>query len=290
MEKAKILILSGDGMAGNMIKTFLEEKGYDVYVTSRKKTDEKKYFFDVLNGYEELERILEKIKPKFVINCIGVLNQFAEENKPGAVLINSFLPHYADSLSNKYGYKFIHISTDCVFSGEKGGYIENDLTDAASFYGKSKALGEVKNDRNVTFRTSIVGPDTNENGIGLFNWFIRQSGEVNGFTKAIWSGVTTLELAKVIEKSFESDVTGLFHLVNNKSINKYDLLVLFKNGMDKNIIINKDESYVNDKSIVNTRGDYDFKIPDYETMVEEMCQWIKNHPDKYNSIISYAKS
>ncbi|MDO8241162.1 MAG: SDR family oxidoreductase [Candidatus Moranbacteria bacterium] len=281
----KILILGADGMAGNMIKTFLEEKEYDVYATTRKETMEKNSFFDVLGDFKELEVIIDRIEPNFVINCIGVLNQFAEDNKSGAVLINSFLPHYIDSLSEKYQFKFVHISTDCVFSGEKGDYGETDFADATSFYGKTKSLGEVNNERSVTFRTSIVGPDVNEKGLGLFNWFMQQKGETKGFSKVIWTGVTTLELAKAIEKSFDWNVTGLYHLVNNEKINKYDLLNLFKKYMSKDIVIKEDSAYVSNKSLINSRTDFDFQIPTYETMIEEMSEWIDNHEEKYKQII-----
>jgi dTDP-4-dehydrorhamnose reductase len=233
--------------------------------------------------------IIEKINPNFVINCIGVLNQFAEENKSGAVLINSFFPHFIDSLAEKNGFKFIHISTDCVFSGEKGDYSETDFADAASFYGRTKSLGEVNNERSVTFRTSIVGPDINEKGIGLFNWFMKQEGETRGFTNVIWTGVTTLQLAKAIEKSFDLNVTGLYHLVNNGKISKYDLLLLFKKYMNKNIDIRKDESQVSKKTLINTRKDLDFCVPTYDDMVREMSEWIFGHEEKYKQIIINAK-
>jgi dTDP-4-dehydrorhamnose reductase len=195
------------------------------------------------------------------------------------------LPHYLDKLSAEYQFKFIHISTDCVFSGQKGDYDEEDFTDATSFYGRTKSLGEIKNDRNLTFRTSIVGPDIKENGIGLFNWFMKQDGQVKGFNNVIWTGVTTLELAKSIEKSFDLEITGLYHLVNNQKINKYDLLMLFKKYMNKEIEISKDDSYISDKSIINTRTDFDFKIPSYEKMIEEMSIWINKNKEKYRIIL-----
>jgi len=289
MDMKKILILGGDGMAGNMIRTYLEEMQYDVYVTTRKVTEGKNFFFDVLSDFRALEEILDTIRPDFVINSIGVLNQFAEENKSGAVLINSFLPHYVDSLIAEYHFKFIHISTDCVFSGDRGDYTEDDFADAISFYGRTKSLGEVKNERSVTFRTSIVGPDINEKGIGLFNWFMKQKGETKGYSKVLWAGVTTLELAKAIEKSFHSDITGLYHLVNNEKISKYDLLNLFKKSMQKNIEIIEEGASVNDKSIISTRTDFSFDIPSYEKMIDEMAQWIFDHPEKYNSIVVNAK-
>lgn len=277
----KILILGADGMAGHIIVDYLEEKGYGVFTTSRKNAEGKNSHFDVIENIKELENILNKIKPEIVINCIGVLNKFAEENKPEAVLINSFLPHYVDSLSKKYNFKLVHISTDCVFSGAKGDYSETDLADAPSFYGRTKSLGEVNNDKNLTFRTSIVGPDMNKNGIGLFQWFMKQEGEIKGFSQAIWTGVTTLELAKAIEKSFSLNVSGLYHLVNNQKINKYDLLNLFKKYMGKDILIKKDDAYASDKSLINNRKDFNFDIPSYEEMVSEMCEWINKHRGKY---------
>lgn len=289
MNTKKILVLGADGMAGHIVSMYLNEVGYDVFTTTRKADDAKNSRFDVLDDYKDLNRIIDTVKPNFVINCIGVLNQFAEENKPGAVLINSFFPHYVDSLSAQHQFKMIHISTDCVFSGERGGYSETDVTDATSFYGKTKSLGEVNNDRNVTFRTSIVGPDMNEKGIGLFNWFIKQESETKGFSGVIWTGVTTLQLAKAIEKSFDMSITGLYHLVNNQKINKFDLLSLFKKYMKKDIAIKEDASYTSDKSLINNRKGFDFDIPDYDKMVREMSDWIYGHEKKYESVVVNAK-
>ena len=277
----KILILGSDGMAGHIIVDYLESIKYEVFTTSRKEGGKKSFIYDVVSDYGNIKNIINEIKPKFVINCIGVLNQFAENNKSEAVLINSFLPHYLDNLSIEYQFKLIHISTDCVFSGEKGKYKEVDFADASSFYGKSKSLGEVINDRNLTFRTSIVGPDIKENGIGLFNWFMKQSGQINGYNGVIWTGVTTLELAKAIEKSLSMNIVGLYHLVNNQQINKYDLLLLFKKWMNKEIKIVKDDGYVSDKGLVNTRSDFSFDIPNYDEMVKEMSFWINKHKERY---------
>lgn len=284
-----ILILGGDGMAGNMLKTYLEEKGYDVFATSRRKNEERTVHFDVLENHGEMENILRRATPDFVVNCIGVLNQSAEENKAGAVLVNSFLPHYLDSLAIKHNFKLIHISTDCVFSGKMGSYSETDFPDALSFYGRTKSLGELNNGRSLTFRTSIVGPDINEKGIGLFNWFMRQRGEIKGFSNVIWTGVTTLELAKAIEKAFDMNITGLYHLVSNKKINKYELLLLFRKYTGKNIDIKEDGSYVSDKSLVNNRKDFDFNIPGYEEIIKEMCEWIKRHKEKYRQVFLYKE-
>lgn len=277
MDTKKILILGGDGMAGSMVSSFLIEKGHDVHITTRNENDGKSIFFDVLKDYKELEIIIKKINPQFVINCIGVLNQYAEKNKSDAILINSFLPHYIDSISKKLSFKLIHISTDCVFEGDKGSYSETDFPNALSFYGRTKALGEINNEKNLTFRTSIVGPDINTKGIGLFNWFISQKGSIKGFSNVIWTGVTTLELAKAIEKSFNLNLTGLYHLVNNKKINKFELLKLFKKYTHRDIDIEEDDTCTSDKSLVNNRKDFNFEIPSYSDMIEEMCKWINNH-------------
>ena len=282
-EERKILVLGSDGMAGHIIARYLQEAGYVVFTTTRGKTEGKNYHFDVVENYRELERIVSETKPNFVVNCIGVLNQFAEDHHPEAVLINSFLPHFIASLREKKNFKLIHISTDCVFSGSRGKYSETDLPDAVSFYGRTKSLGEVRDEKNVTFRTSIVGPDRNENGIGLFKWFMTQEGAVKGFGKVVWSGVTTLELAKTIERSFDTKVTGLYHLVNNETINKYDLIGLFKKHTGKDVIIERDDSYISDKSLIRTRDDFDFSIPSYEVMVEEMVDWIRAHEELYRS-------
>lgn len=275
----KILIIGSKGMAGHMIKNYLESRNKDeIYSTFRKKENEilneKEFDLDAFNT-EKLREILNTVKPDFVINCIGILNQFAEENPDIAIYVNGYFPHLLDRLSKEYGYKFIHITTDCVFSGKKGNYTENDFRDADSYYGRSKAIGEVNNNRTLTFRTSIIGPDINENGIGLFNWFIKQSGEINGYSNVFWSGVTTLELAKAIETSFEQNISGIYHLTNNEKISKYDLLKLFAKYTGKEIKINKYEDYHSDKTLIDTRKEFNYTVPSYEEMIKEMVEEIK---------------
>jgi len=280
--KEKVLILGGNGMAGHMIRTYFESQNYDVYYTCRNSNNINSFNYDVMENMNELEKILEKTKPNLVINAIGILNKAAEDNHILAVTVNSLLPHYVDSLSEKYNFKFIHMSTDCVNSGSKGQYTENDIPDATSFYGRSKALGEVNNNKNLTIRTSIVGPDINEKGIGLFHWFMNQDGEVNGFTKVIWSGVTTLELAKAMKEAYVQNLTGLYLLVNNETISKYDLISLFKKYMNKDIIINEYSEKEENKSLKCTRTDFNYTVPSYEIMVKEMCEFIEDHKNMYN--------
>ncbi len=276
----KVLVIGSTGMLGHVVKKYLIDKKYDVYETTRNQTN--KYYFDALENIKKIEEIIDSIKPDFVVNCIGILNKKAEDYPSQAILVNSYFPHYLDEMSEKYNYKLIHISTDCVFSGHDGGsYKEDSPKTATTVYGTSKALGEINNNRSLTLRTSIIGPDTNPNGIGLFEWFMKQKDEVHGFRKAFWSGVTTIELAKQIEIAMNSNLTGLYHITNGQKISKYDLLTIIKDVFNKDIKIIPDDNYSCDKSLVVTREDYKFNIPSYHQMIVEMKEWIENNKDIY---------
>lgn len=275
----KVLVIGSTGMLGHVVKKYLIDKKYDVYETTRNQTN--KYYFDALENIKKIEEIIDSIKPDFVVNCIGILNKKAEDYPSQAILVNSYFPHYLDEMSEKYNYKLIHISTDCVFDGHEGNYKEDSPKTATTIYGTSKALGEINNNRSLTLRTSIIGPDTNPNGIGLFEWFMKQKDEVHGFRKAFWSGVTTIELAKQIEIAMNSNLTGLYHVTNGQKISKYDLLTIIKDVFNKDIKIIPDDNYSCDKSLVVTREDYKFNIPSYHQMIVEMKEWIENNKDIY---------
>ena len=178
--------------------------------------------------------------------------------------------------------KLIHISSDCVFEGTRGKYVETDIPDALSYYGRSKALGEVTDTRNLSIRTSIVGPELKENGTGLFHWFMSQEDTVEGYERVIWSGVTTLQLAKAVAADAHFPRTGLYHLVNNHFISKHDLLMLFNQHCRKKPIqIQSNTEISSDKTLLDTGGKGSLEIPDYETMVMEMAEWISAHPQLY---------
>lgn len=275
----KVLVIGSTGMLGHVVKKYLIDKKYDVYETTRNQTN--KYYFDALENIKKIEEIIDSIKPDFIVNCIGILNRKAEDYPSQAILVNSYFPHYLDEISEKYNYKLIHISTDCVFDGHEGNYKEDSPKTATTIYGTSKALGEINNNRSLTLRTSIIGPDTNPNGIGLFEWFMKQKDEVHGFRKAFWSGVTTIELAKQIEIAMNSNLTGLYHITNGQKISKYDLLTIIKDVFNKDIKIIPDDNYSCDKSLVVTREDYKFNIPSYHQMIVEMKEWIENNKDIY---------
>lgn len=284
----RILLLGSDGMLGHVVKTYFEERENEVVCTTRRDKDSQLYF-DITDSVRGIDDIVKRIKPDVLINCIGILNRVAEENKSIAILINSYLPHYLDELSAKEGFKFVHVSTDCVFDGAVGGYDESSLPNAKDMYGRSKALGEVINDRSVTLRTSIVGPDMNENGIGLFKWFMDQNGEVGGYDEVIWTGVTTIWFAKCMEIAIEKKLTGLHHCVNNEMIDKYSLLNLFKKYFDKDITINHNPDVVSKKTLIRTDASYGFPIPSYDQMVKEMREWVLDHKELYPDLVKGMK-
>jgi dTDP-4-dehydrorhamnose reductase len=276
----KLLVLGGDGMLGHVLKLYFQEGGHEVKTSSRR--DGGDYHLDATKNLSDVKKYIQDFKPDAVINCIGVLNKVAEDNKSLAVKVNSYLPHYVDEVCREKAVKFVHISTDCVFDGKAaGGYTEDSFRTATDFYGRSKALGEVNNDSSVTLRTSIVGPDPNRNGIGLFQWFMNQENETNGYDKVIWTGVTTIELAKSIEKAINNNLSGLRHVVNNQKINKYDLLNLFKKHFKKDIKINRKSDYVSDKSLIRIT-DFDFGIASYDQMIKEMAEWVTKHESIYS--------
>lgn len=278
----KVLLLGSAGMAGQILKVeFLKhaDKIELVDIARNSKISVPAIYLD-LSNFKELEMVINKGCFDFIINCAGVLNNYAEENPDQAILINSYLPHFLEKITSKSATKLIHISTDCVFSGNLGGYTESDLKDGVGFYAQSKALGEIINSKDLTIRTSIIGPDMNVNGIGLFKWINDQRGIIKGFSRVYWSGVTTIELAKVILELINrsSMPTGIIHLTNNSKLSKFELLNLIKDVFNLNYIqIVENDNYVVDKSIVNTRNDIDFKVPGYLDMILEMKEWIKEN-------------
>jgi len=278
----KVLILGGTGMAGHTISIYFKEAGHDVTAFSRSKVDYCKNVNGDITDFENLKKIINEGQYDAIINAIGILNQDAEDHKSNAVLLNSYLPHFLSDTTKEMKTRVIHMSTDCVFSGKTGGYSETSFRDGETFYDRSKALGELENNKDLTFRNSIIGPDMSERGIGLFNWFMKQEGQINGFTKAIWTGVTTLTLAKAMEQALKENLTGLYNLVNNETISKYELLKLFNKYMkDDQIEIIPSDNLSLDKSLINNLTDFSFKVPSYEYMVVEMKEWIDIHKDLY---------
>lgn len=280
----KILVLGCNGMAGHMISLYFQEHNYDIIGFARQQSPflNRSIIGDAAN-MELIKRIVIEENFDAVINCIGLLNQFAENNKTMAILLNSYLPHYLSEITKNMGTRIIHMSTDCVFAGNTGPYFEDSLPNGTSFYDRSKALGEINTSKDLTFRNSIVGPDIKPTGIGLFNWFMKQKNPIEGYTGAIWTGVTTYTLAKAMEQALKENLTGIYNLVNNESISKYDLLQLFnKYFRDGKINISPNDKLKLDKSLRRKRNDFSFIVPSYEQQIAEMAKWCAKHKSVYS--------
>jgi dTDP-4-dehydrorhamnose reductase len=280
--KKNIVILGSQGMAGHIMAEVLDTTNeYEIFGVARQSG---KYVDKVLDvtDFKSLEKYLEHVKPSHVINCIGALVSQSRNDVPTAILLNSYLPNFLSQLGNKLDFKLIHISTDCVFSGKDGQYTEASYRDGDDNYARTKALGEIINDKDLTIRTSIIGSEIKSNGTGLLDWFFKQNGIIKGYTQAYWSGVTTLELANATKEFIKQDVTGLYQLCPKEKISKYDLLKLFAKVWDKNIEVTPFEDYKVDKSLVCTRNDFKYPKPEFEKMLIETKQWMEEHSSYYS--------
>jgi len=280
----KVLVLGSTGLIGHQVFNYLQSNGqYDLYnFAYRKKLQKDTVIIDARIEEKFLENIRD-ISPDFIINCIGILINGANLNPENAIFLNTYMPHRLARLADQISAKLIHISTDCVFSGNKGTtYIETDTKDGFGVYAKTKGLGEVISENHLTLRTSVVGPELKNDGEELFHWFMNQTGTIDGYTKSIWSGVTTLELSKAVEFSIRTGITGLHHVTNNASINKYDLLRLFQKHTEKDISIKAVDGKKSDKSFIDTRGLLDYKIPTYDQMISDMVKLMVDKKELYS--------
>lgn len=274
----KVLILGSTGLIGHQIYDYLEK--YSSYHLSnfayRNRLNKSTVQIDAYQINTFLKAI-EEIKPNYIINCIGILIDEADDEIERTIYINALMPHKLMNLADKIKAKLIHMSTDCVFSGYKSqSYVESDFKDGKDTYAKTKGLGEVINENHLTIRTSVVGPELKKDGNELFNWFMQQSDDIYGYSNVYWSGVTTFELAKAVHWAIESNITGLYHLTNNMKISKNDLLNLFKKYTNKDIIITPSSLEKIDKSFLDTRLLVDYKIPNYNKMISDMVEFIQS--------------
>jgi dTDP-4-dehydrorhamnose reductase len=279
----KILILGAAGMAGHMISLYFKTlpQKYEVFdVCHTVKLDESSITIDV-HDLNSINTIVEKINPDIVINSIGILNKNAEEDPSNTIFVNSYFPRYLEKQFKNTNIKLIHLSTDCVFSGDTGNYSEVSITDGKDLYAKTKILGEINNNKDLTVRTSIIGPELKYNGTGLFHWFMKQNGMVSGYSKVIWSGITTLELAKCLDSMIESNLSGLYNLTSKTPINKYELIKIISSVFVKNIVIEKFEEIQNDKSLISIRKDFLIELPAYIKMISELKNWMIENRQLY---------
>lgn len=292
MTEHKVLLIGSKGMAGHVLYHYLKEQGVDVEDISR----DDKYFpstwhLDITN-VAAVEEVIAAGAYSAIVNCIGILNADAESNPAKAILLNSHFPHALAHAAAKTNSRLIHISTDCVFNGKRGGYVESDVKDGEGFYARTKALGEVEYGPHLTIRTSIIGPELKTDGIGLLNWFLSQAGVIKGYDRAFWTGLTTTELAKAVHTFlFKPELTGLIHLVPKEKISKYDLLTCFLDILGNNRLetIEVNNSYAVDKSLLSTRQDIGYNVPDYRQMLRELKSWMNEHPQLYSRYLDVMK-
>ncbi|MBM2882785.1 SDR family oxidoreductase [Chromobacterium phragmitis] len=260
----RIIILGVSGMLGNAVYRLLSQsEGFEVFGTVRSMgaisafSDELKSTIipgvDIEN-FDHLLSLLSSCKPDVVINCIGLVKQLAASNNPlDALPINSIFPHRLANICSAIGARLIHMSTDCVFSGKKGDYVESDFPDAYDLYGRSKLIGEVDYPHAITLRTSIIGHELNGSR-SLIDWFLSQQGSILGYKNAIFSGLPTVEIARIIRDFVipNKELSGVYH-VSAEPINKFDLLNLVAEIYGKKIEIREDESFSINRSLDSTR-------------------------------------
>lgn len=273
----KVLILGAEGMIGRAIYGVLESStGWDIFGASRRATNlSMSNWVSGVNAYEieTLNAPINSIKPNVVVNCIGLTKHRDEGNQPiSAITINALFPHLLAGLCDKYNIRLIHISTDCVFSGKKGCYTELDTPDASDVYGRSKILGELNYPHTITLRTSTIGHEKNTK-YGLVEWFLDQGNSCKGFSRAIFSGLPSVFLAKAIRDFVipRPDLAGLYH-VGAEPISKYELLELIAAEYQKSISIEKSDEFEMDRSFSSERfrSATGFKTPGWQEMIAIM--------------------
>jgi dTDP-4-dehydrorhamnose reductase len=259
----RVLVLGASGMLGNaMLRVMSEQENWTVYGTLRSPNVALKALApkaQLLHGIhadqpDSLLAAFTQSRPQVVINCVGLIKQLASADDPlEAIPINALLPHRLARLCTLAQARLVHISTDCVFSGRKGLYIESDIPDAKDLYGRSKLLGEVSDRHTITLRTSIIGHELGSSH-GLIGWFLSQQESVRGYTEAIFSGLPTCELARVVRDYVipNIDLHGLYH-VAAEPISKYDLLQIVNSIYDKSLPIESDGSVKINRSLNASR-------------------------------------
>lgn len=279
----KILVLGATGMLGySLFKNLLNYTEYDVFGTVRSLQGKESFFTNDLDklihsvdvfDLNSVENAVSEVQPNVVVNCIGLIKQHSiSKQHVDAVKVNALLPHELASVCENQGAKLIHFSTDCVFDGTKGNYCESDLPSARDLYGRSKCLGEVDYEPHLTLRTSIIGHELTSN-VSLIDWFLSQSESVKGFSKAIFSGLPTSVIAKLLAEKIlpMNDLTGLYHL-SVEPIDKYTLLKLVAEIYGKTIEINESQELEIDRSLDSSvlRKKIDYQIPTWDALVTDM--------------------
>lgn len=281
----KILILGGSGMLGHQIWRHFREHN-ETWVTLRCEGDEfKKYglfcdhrFFpgvDVTN-FDALTRVIREFRPDAVLNCVGIIKQLNEAKNPiQSLTINSLLPHRLAEVCGEVAARLVLFSTDCVFSGKRGHYTEDDVSDAEDLYGRTKYLGEVTGLSHViTLRSSIIGRELGT-AHSLVDWFLsKNGGNVRGYRHAIYTGFTTIEMARIVERVLtdQRGLSGLWHVASDP-ISKHDLLMCIREKFNIEVEIDPYDDFVCDRSLIGARYSEatGYRAPRWSAMIEEMA-------------------
>lgn len=288
MTGKKIAVLGGSGMLGHKMFQVLRECFTDVVCTTSRPVQENALRniellqgTDVIPGvdaasFPHLEKLFLKLRPEFIVNCVGVIKQRAQAASPiPSITINSLLPHKLAEMAGRWDGRVIHFSTDCVFSGKRGAYTEQDPSDAEDLYGKSKYLGEVSTGNALTLRTSIIGRELKEHR-SLLDWFLSQNhNRVRGFTRVIYSGVTTNHLADLVASIIRDHprLSGLYQVASNP-IPKYDLLCLLRDAYGLDMEIVPDDREVSDRSLKGDklRQAIGYECPSWPDLIAQLHQ------------------
>jgi len=284
----RILILGGEGMLGHKVFQVLSER-FETFATFRDFNglwNHYPMYADLEAGraisdvdamdFDTLVRAFAQVKPDVVINCIGIIKQLRESKDPlSSISLNSLFPHRLMELCATAGARMLHMSTDCVFSGRKGNYTEDDIPDAEDLYGRTKLLGEVNREGCLTIRTSIFGRDFAKQS-ALLEWFLsNRGGRVRGYVNAIYTGFPTQILARIMGDLITDhpNLSGLYH-VSSEPISKYDLLVRIRDAMGLDIEIEPYEDFYCDRSLDSSRfrAETGYPIPDWDEMITELAQ------------------
>ena len=287
----KLLILGGDGMLGHQLVQSLAPR-HEIQATLRlrataytrmpKEILERAIFGVEAADFASIERVIESARPQAVINAIGAIKQRSEaRDAVKSIEINALLPHKLACACDVMDARLIQISTDCVFSGRKGGYREADVPDPEDIYGRSKLLGEVTGPGAITLRSSIIGLELNHRD-SLVEWFLAQNGAIKGFRRAVFSGFTTLEMARIVELVLldHPEKQGLYH-VSSAPIDKYTLLTKLRDRLDRDILIHADDDFQCDRSLDSSRfqSEFEYAPPTWDTMLDELSDQIRERDE-----------
>ena len=290
----KILILGGDGMIGHKMAQVLSVQNHEIVISIREKKEltlksisskVKVFLNDFIN--DNILDLLDKVNPDVIINAIGITTRRGvTENISDSIYLNSFFPHQLSNWALAFKKRLIHFSTDCIFSGSEGSYLEDTIPDALDYYGKTKGLGEINSKSSLTIRSSMIGPEL-FNKTELFEWIINNKGkEINGFSKVIYSGVTTVYMARLVADFIENhkNLNGIYN-VASKPINKFELLHLINDNFDLGLIINEDKTVISNKTLNASKIEKEIGIesPHWNDLIAELKKDYMNYTNLYKT-------